>query len=422
MSNVPKLRFKGFSGEWEKNKLGDFLDFYTTNSLSRDCLNYEAGDIKNIHYGDIHMKFSTIVDAQKEIIPFINSDIDTTKIKEESFCRSGDLIIADASEDYNDIGKAIEIENIGESKIVAGLHTILARDNKNLTSRRFKGYMMLNDSTRKQIKILAAGAKVLGISKVNLAKVVVKLPSLEEQEKIANFLTKVDKIIEKQAQKVSKLEKYKKGMIQKIFSQEIRFKRDDGREYSEWENKKLEEISIKITEKNKDFRIKNIISNSAKAGLISQRDFFDKDIANKANIDGYYIIKPGDFVYNPRKSYEAPYGPINIYKLSKEGVVSPLYFCFRINKNINKTYMEYYFKSTNWYRYIHMNSDQGVRHDRVSIKDSEIMGMTINLPSSLEQNKIANFFINIDSIVEREKQKLEELINWKKGLLQRMLV
>ena len=176
--NVPKLRFKGFNDEWENKKLGEFLTFYSTNSFSRDCLNYENGDAQNIHYGDIHMKFPTILDTEKYNIPYINSDINISKYSEESFCKDGDLVIADASEDYADIGKSIEVCNIGNKKILAGLHTILARDNKLVTVNGFKGYMMQSESVRKQVKVLAAGAKVLGISKSNLEKVNVKLPSL----------------------------------------------------------------------------------------------------------------------------------------------------------------------------------------------------------------------------------------------------
>ena len=127
-------------------------------------------------------------------------------------------------------------------------------------------------------------------------------------------------------------------------------------------------------------------------------------------------------MYNPRKSYEAPYGPINSYKLDSEGVVSPLYFCFRINGEVNKCYIEYYFKSTKWYRYIYMNSDQGVRHDRVSIKDSEMMKMNIKLPIMQEQNKIAKFLLGINNLLDKEKEKLQELKQWKKGLLQNMFV
>lgn len=188
----------------------------------------------------------------------------------------------------------------------------------------------------------------------------------------------------------------------------------------EWKEKELGDFSTKITMKNKGFNVTNIISNSAKNGLISQRDFFDKDIANKNNIDGYYIIEPGDFVYNPRKSNEAPYGPINMFKQKEAGVVSPLYFCFRVNDSVSNLYLEKYFKSDKWYRYIHMNSDQGARHDRVSIKDSEVMKISIKIPILEEQEKIADFFTKLDKIIEKQEEKVRNLENYKKGMMQKI--
>jgi len=123
MSNIPKLRFKEFSGVWEEKKYGDIYSFYSTNSLSRDKLNYESGKVYNIHYGDVHTKFNTMFHISNEDIPFINNNIDLSKIKKESYCLNGDLVIADASEDYNDIGKTIEIINLNNKLIVSGLHT-----------------------------------------------------------------------------------------------------------------------------------------------------------------------------------------------------------------------------------------------------------------------------------------------------------
>lgn len=406
MSNVPKLRFKGFNEDWEEKKLGELGGFFKGNGISKSDLSEDGEEC--ILYGELYTKYSEVID---KVYSRTNIELNNKVLS-----KVNDVIIPSSGETAIDIATASCVK---KDNVLLGGDLNIFRPKK--ANGVFISYQ-LNNSKRNEIAKVSQGASVVHVYNEQLKKISIDIPSLDEQEKIANFLTKVDKIIEKQNEKVSNLEQYKKGMIQKIFSQEIRFKKDNGEEYPDWENKKLEEIALKITEKNKKFRITNIISNSAKNGLISQRDFFDKDIANKDNINGYYIIEPGDFVYNPRKSNEAPYGPINSYKLNEEGVVSPLYFCFRINKNVNKTYMEYYFKSANWYRYIHMNSDQGIRHDRVSIKDSEIMGMNINLPSSLEQNKIANFFVNIDSIIEREKQKLEELIKWKKGLLQGMLV
>ncbi len=235
MKNVPNLRFKEFSGEWKQHALGDIFDFYTTNSFSRDFLDNDKGRVKNIHYGDIHMKFPTLLDVKNTQIPYVKEAVDLSKISIESYCKNGDVVIADASEDYNDIGKAIELKSIGEEKIIAGLHTILARDNKGIMVNGFKGYLMNSPSVRKQIKVYAAGAKVLGISKANISKVKLLIPSGMEQEKIAAFFSLIDKKIELQTEKVEELKNYKKGLMQKIFSQELRFKDENGNEYPEWE-------------------------------------------------------------------------------------------------------------------------------------------------------------------------------------------
>ena len=196
----------------------------------------------------------------------------------------------------------------------------------------------------------------------------------------------------------------------------LRFKEFSG----DWEEKKLSNYTEKIIRKNKEFLVTNVISNSSKNGLISQRDFFDKDIANQNNINGYYIVENGDFVYNPRKSIESPYGPVNRYNLKDTGVVSPLYLCFKINDKINGKFLEYYFKSSKWYRFIYQNSDQGARHDRVNIKDSEFFKLNSKVPSLQEQEKIASFLSLIDDKISLQSDKVEALKDYKKGIMQKI--
>ena len=196
----------------------------------------------------------------------------------------------------------------------------------------------------------------------------------------------------------------------------LRFKEFSG----EWEYKLLSSFATKITQKNGDYKVTNVISNSAKNGLVSQKDYFDKDIANQENINGYYVINNGDFVYNPRKSNESPYGPINRFSSTEAGVVSPLYLCFSVNCEVNDRYLEYYFKSSKWYQFIYKNSDQGARHDRVSIRDAEFFKMKLNIPNYQEQEKIASFFSLIDKKIELQTEKVEELKNYKKGIMQKI--
>ena len=192
----------------------------------------------------------------------------------------------------------------------------------------------------------------------------------------------------------------------------LRFKKYD----TNWDRKKLSDYVKKITRKNSNNVIKNIICNSAQNGLIPQLDFFDKEIANDENTAGYYIISNGDFVYNPRKSLSAPYGPVNIYKYDNDGIVSPLYLCFSVDDCINKSFLLQRFKSPCWYRYIYLNGDSGARHDRVSIKDEVFLSQPINLPNAEEQADIAEFLEKIDKRIFVQNKIISDLKTLKKEL------
>ena len=183
-----------------------------------------------------------------------------------------------------------------------------------------------------------------------------------------------------------------------------------------WNTALLSDYFVKSTKKNSDGMISNVICNSAKQGLIPQREYFDKDIANSDNTNGYYIIESNDFVYNPRKSADAPYGPISSYQYPEAGIVSPLYLCFRAKREINPLYFEWYFRSSTWHRYIYMSGDSGARHDRVSIKDDVFFAMPINVPSAKEQEKISLFLDVIERRIETQRTLVETLKKYKRGL------
>ena len=185
----------------------------------------------------------------------------------------------------------------------------------------------------------------------------------------------------------------------------------------EWGVALLSEIFEKNTQKNADGKITNVICNSAKQGLIPQREYFDKDIANGDNTNAYYIIKQNDFVYNPRKSSDAPYGPISIYKYADAGIVSPLYLCFSAKHRINSRYFEWYFRSPVWHRYIYISGDSGARHDRVSIKDSTFFAMPICIPSGHEQMQIASFLSKLDERIEKQRLLVENIKKYKRGAI-----
>ncbi len=208
-----QIRFKDGNGkefpDWEEKKFVAIYEFLKTNSLSRDRL-ADAGKIKNIHYGDIHVKLSTNFDSSKKTISYLTAEINS------DFCQSGDLVIADASEDRIDIGKAIEIIKTNGDRIVAGLHTFLVRSISGI-ALGFSGYLMQSPQIRKNLWRIATGASVLGISKTELGKIVINLPRKEEQQKIADFLTSIDEKIEAEEKKLTEAKKFKKFLLQGMF-------------------------------------------------------------------------------------------------------------------------------------------------------------------------------------------------------------
>ncbi len=215
-----EIRFKDDDGkefpEWDEKRLGEVFSFMPTNSLSRSQLNYEVGTIKNIHYGDIHTKFGLRFDICKEALPYINVEIDMSKIKPEAFCLEGDIVLADASEDYKDIGKTIELLHLKDSKVLAGLHTLLLRPQFSL-AKGFAGSLMNTSFVHDQIMGIASGISVLGVSKSNLSKIDLILPIFPEQQKIADFLTSIDNLIDSKQKQISLAEQWKKGLMQNLF-------------------------------------------------------------------------------------------------------------------------------------------------------------------------------------------------------------
>ena len=209
MGNVPNLRFPEFSEEWKKMKVSELLDFYSTNSLSWEQLDYNNGKIKNLHYGLIHKGVPTMVDVVCDSLPYIKEE---SMPKSFTLFKEGDVAFADASEDTNDVAKAIEVVNCDNQQIVSGLHTIHGRDNYEQTIIGYKGYAFAYDSFHKQIRRIAQGTKVFSISARNFDEVYIGIPSKEEQTKIAKLLIAIDKRIATQNKIIEKLQSLIRGL------------------------------------------------------------------------------------------------------------------------------------------------------------------------------------------------------------------
>lgn len=187
----------------------------------------------------------------------------------------------------------------------------------------------------------------------------------------------------------------------------------------DWEQRKLGELSDKVTTKNIRRQYVETLTNSAEYGIIGQKDYFDHNISNMENIDGYYIVENNDFIYNPRISTLAPFGPINRNKLGRAGIISPLYTVFKPH-DVDVCYLEYFFKSTYWHKFMYFNGDTGARADRFSIKDTSFFNMPISTPSIDEQKKIGDYFADLDNLITLHQRKLDQLKTLKKYFLQNM--
>ena len=395
--NVPKIRFNNFTGEWQQIDLNNIFIYFSTNSLSRDQLS-DSGKIKNIHYGDIHRKFSTIIDVESDVDTYIK-DIDYNNKYE--LCKNNDLIFADASEDYDGIGKAIEITNI-KCDTISGLHTILARDNSNVFAPKFKGYYFNSPIIHNQIRILANGFKVYGISKDTINKLSVKIPSYMEQEKIANTLELLDKKIELQSKKIEDLKLLKLFLREKLF---YIFPTD---------NKKLSEILIKWNKKNKDNKYSYVESVSNKFGFIAQNEQFeDRNVASN-DTSNYYVIEKDVFAYNPSR---LNVGSLALKQNDKVSLVSPLYECFTTNQN--QDFMLEWFQSKEFRRGTFSKYEGGVRN---TLNFNNLSSIEIKLPNLESQNKIVKVLSCYNKMIDLELKKLNKLLEFKKGLMQQLFI
>ena len=274
----------------------------------------------------------------------------------------------------------------------------------------------------KQLKIAAASGTRPYVGITEQASLFITHPEDDaEQNSIDTFHYEVDKKISLLKQKREQLVQYKNGIMQQLFSQQLRFKDDNGLDFPDWELKHLSELADKVTKKNADDSVKGVLTNSAKHGIVNQLDYFDKDIANENNLTNYCVVEKNDFVYNPRISVHAPVGPIKRNHIGK-GVMSPLYTVFRFKESDFFDFLEIFFSTTFWHRYMNSIANFGARHDRMNITSGDFFALPIKLPCEEERTKLVGFVKSVDKKINLAQQQIEQTQAYKQGLLQQMFV
>ncbi|QUF84851.1 restriction endonuclease subunit S [Clostridium butyricum] len=416
---VPKIRFPGFTEPWEQRKLGEVIPI-VTDYVAAGSFADIANNVSYISEPDYAQLVRTVdlkhlFDNNGFIYVDKNAFEYLYRVNLDEECIVLPNIGANIGEVYY-----IEPSMLPYENNVLGPNAILL---KPVEQTKFLYTLFQTLDFQKKLSIIVASSGQPKFNKTELKEINFVLPSREEQEKIGEYFKHLDNLITLHQRKLNHLKDKKKGLLQKMFPKngelvpELRFP-----EFTDpWEQRKLGEVSEKVTEKNKNNIYSETLTNSAEYGIINQRDFFDKDISNEKNLDGYYIVRPDDFVYNPRISNYAPVGPINRNNLGRSGVMSPLYYVFRTH-SVDKIFLEKYFSSNNWHKFMKLNGDSGARADRFAIKDSVFREMPIPSPAIEEQTKIGEFFQGIDNLITLHQRKLDHLKEQKKALLQQMFI
>ena len=398
----PKLRFPGFDEPWEHKEL---LHYLVENTDRNKQLKFGKENVLSVsgEYGIVNQ------------IAFQGRSFAGESVADYHVVETDDIVYTKSPLKAKPYG-IIKVNN-GVPGIVSTLYAVY-HPLKTVVPRFVDFYFSNDLRLNKFLKPLVnIGAKHdMKVNNTFVLTGMVVFPPLREQQKIVDFLTILDRRIDVQRKKVEALKKYKRGVMQRIFRQ---LPSQNG---AEWTCVRLGDIFKKVSRRNTDGVIKNVITNSAEYGLIPQRDFFDKDIAVDGNTANYYVIENGDFVYNPRKSNSAPYGPFNRYTLSEQGIISPLYTCLVLQADISPSYLAWYFKSDAWYRYIYDNGSQGVRHDRVSMTDDLLMGIPVMYPSHVKQLLYADILDMVEARLQATQKTLDFLNKMRDGYMRQLFI
>ena len=415
MKKVPEIRFKGYEGEWNETPLYEYLSVSNEKNASNVFNKYDIYSVSR-EYGVINQ------------IEYQGKSFAGASLTGYGIVHTWDVVYTKSPLKQQPYG--IIKTNKTKNGIVSALYGVFTPNEKvdsNFVQTYFELDQRLNDYLR---PLVNKGAKnTLLISDEDAIKGKVVFPKAEEQEKIVKMFNSLDHLIRKLEQKLEKLRNIKQSLLNQMFvnvnrggyAPLIRFKG-----YAdEWIMVLLKDVSKKVTEKNSSFDYKDVFTNSAELGIINQHDYFDHDVANVDSIQGYYKVAPNDYVYNPRISTSAPVGPINRNKLAYGGVMSPLYYVFRVDdKDFGSLdFLDFFFKSDAWHEFMFKNGNSGARSDRFSISDDVFVEMPIAHPKNKrEQKTIGNFLTSMDAALQNETYKLTKLRTMKQSLLKKMFV
>ena len=417
--NKPDIRFNGFNGEWEEKNYKEVFDTsVSNNTLSRAELTSEKTSTKNVHYGDILIKYNSILSVKKDDFPFIP---DNVKVDSKNFLKNGDIVFADTAEDET-CGKAVEITDLENENVLAGLHTFVARP-KFQFQEKYLGYFINSPAYHNQLVPYMQGTKVTSISKTNVQKTSVKYPNATEQTKIGNLFSQIDSLISSTQKELDKLVSLKKCMLQKMFPKkgclvpEIRFKGFSG----EWVETKF--YNIGTVKSGYAFQSENFLNQGIPVIRITNIQdgevSFDEIVYySEFDIDKDFIAERGDILL---AMSGATTGKTGVYKREQSSYINQRVGKFIFN---DETTFKPFYKSlfdTEFFMEQVIGSVATGAQPNIGTKNVENMIFTIPIDKN-EQQKIGSYFQNLDNLISKQSAELEKLKNVKKTLLSKMFV
>lgn len=397
--------------KWQTKLLKQLYVPINNLSYSRDFLTETPQRLAYIHYGDIHTDKIPEVVSGKTTLAFLLDSISIPS-EEKYLLKEGDIVLVDASEDYEGVGKNIEISAIQNKKIVAGLHTIALRpiDATNLTPG-FGRYLLKHPLVSKRLKAIAQGTKVFSISFTLIQKLKVPLPPLEEQRKIVEVLETWDKAIQLTRELIEQKELQKKYLMQQLLSGRIRLKGF----VTPWRKTILGNLLKEKSLRNKDLAITRVLSVTNDRGFVLPQEQFSRQVASK-NVSNYKVVLRGEFAYNPSR---INVGSISFLATFEFGILSPMYVVFSCSEQILPQYFKYWIKTDEFISKV-KNAAQG--SVRATVDFQNLSTIKMNYPANIkEQLEISKVLSQADKEIDLLRQKLTELEEQKKGLMQVLL-
>ena len=412
MCDVPALRFPEFTDEWKRIKVSDLLDFYSTNSLSWEQLEYEPNEPYNLHYGLIHVGLPTLIDLTKDKLPSIkNGNVP----KKYELCKEGDVAFADASEDTNEVAKVVEFYNLGGKKVVCGLHTIHGRNNNGQTAKGFLGYCFSSTVFHNQIRRIAQGTKIYSINTRNFSEVFVGLPRRREQQKIATLLRLIDERIATQNKIIEKYESLIQAMCDTLIGKEeqqvmLSFN-EFGQSYSGLSGKSADDFGEGypyITYMNV---YQNQIIDSTDIGLVKINETEQQS-----------VVRYGDILLTLSSETPEEVGMGAVYL----GETYPMYlnsFCFGIHitdeSKIYPPFLAYYVSSQSFRKAVYPLAQGSTRFN---LQKSDFMKKRFSFPVIEKQRKIYSILKAYSDKLIVEKLIMRLLCNQKCYLLRQLFI